>query len=146
MSENHLNNHFKSILNTYCKMQRVEPSFVNTSFPDWYITFPSCKILIEAKHVREWPKRATTGIKFKRYTPGQKRFIFTHGRFGRGGVFILVQVGDDIMLFTWHYAYKIVGMTKADCLKNCCFHWKRSERKWRSKQFKEELIEILTTN
>jgi len=146
MSESHLNKHFKSILDNHSRMQRVEPSLQNIAFPDWYITLPNCKILIEAKHIREWPKRSSTGIKFKRYTPEQKRFIFTHGRYGNGGVFILLQVDDDIMIFTWKYAYKLVGMTKLDCLRNCGFHWKRSERKWRSESFKEDLINFLSTN
>lgn len=145
MSESQLNKHFESILNNHCKMQRVEPSFSNISFPDWYITFSSCKILVESKHIREWPKRPSTGINFKRYTPGQKRFLYTHGKFGNGGVFILLQVQDDIMLFTWHYAYKLVGMTRQQCFDNCCFRWKRSERKWRSNIFKEELVSVLTS-
>ena len=104
------------------------------------------KILIEAKHIREWPKRPQTGIKFKRYTAGQKRFLFTHGKFGNGGVFILLQVQDDIMIFTWDFAYKIEGMTKKQCLDACVFNWKRSERKWRSNIFIEDLIHVLTTN
>ena len=146
MSESHLNKHFASILKNHAKMQRVEPSLENIAFPDWFITLPNVKILIEAKYIRNWPKRPQTGIKFKRYTPEQKSFITKHGRFGRGGVFILLQVEDDIMIFTWHYAYKIVGMTKKQCLGSCGFHWKRSERKWRSEAFKQELIEFLSTN
>ena len=146
MSENHLNKHFRTILSTHAAMQRVEPALANVGFPDWYITFPHCKILVEAKHIKEWPKRSRTGIKFKRFEPHQRAFIYKHGKFGNGGVFILVQVEDDILLFSHDYVYELEGSTKKQCFDNCIFHWSRSARLWRSKQFKEKLVEILFTN
>jgi len=146
MSESQLNKHFKSILDDHTVMQRVEPSLANINFPDWYITLKTNKILVEAKHIREWPKRPQTGIRFKRYTPGQKQFIHKHGKFGKGGVFILLQVDDDILLFPWHCAYSIDGATKKKCFEDCIFSWKRSDRRFRSLEFKEELIHVLSTN
>src|SRR4030042_3263272 len=140
MSESKLNDHSKPVLNSHAKMQRVEPALANVNFPDWYITLTSAKVLIEAKYLRKWPSRSQTGIKFKRFTPGQKQFIYTHGRFGKGGIFVLLQVDDDIMLFPWHYVYKLEDTTKKQCFDNCIFKWSRGDRLWRSLQFKEELI------
>lgn len=61
---------------------------------------------IELKHVHDYPKQATTPIRFKRFTTHQVEIIEGWGR-ANVPSFVLVQVAGDHWLFDWHIAWEL---------------------------------------
>jgi hypothetical protein len=145
MSEKKLNDHLQSILDGHWEAQRLESPLTNLGIPDWTYSLPLARGYIESKFKKSWPKKETTGIKIDHFTSSQKRFLFCHGKIRGKGAFVLLQVGDDVMLFPWDTVYKIEGKTQSRLKKMCVFSWKKSERKYKGKLFRERLIEVLST-
>jgi len=146
MSEKKLNDYLKEILKGKWEAQRLESPLTSSGIPDWVYSLPSAMGFIEVKFLKAWPKREATGIKIDHFTSAQKRFLYCHGKMRGKGAFLLLQIGDDIMLFPWHTVYKIVGKTQSQLRKIHVFGWKKSERKFRSDQFKQDLIRILSNH
>lgn len=78
---------------------------------------------VELKHVHTWPKRDSTIIRVKHFSPQQKSFLRRHGRVG-GNVKVLIQIEKDYFLFPWKSALRIGEMVKEEFFENCQAHWK----------------------
>lgn len=58
---------------------------------------------IELKRLLAWPKRSTTPVRLPHYSNEQVNFLERWGRAG-AGAFLLAQVDEDFMLFSWRDA------------------------------------------
>ena len=63
---------------------------------------------MELKHKYEWPKRAATTVRLDHFTPQQRLCLMKRWHAG-GNSFLLLQVGDDWLLFDGDVAAEKVG-------------------------------------
>lgn len=96
----------------------------NPGTPDIYFTMKKNSAMgwIELKHVPEWPKRETTTLKIKHFTPQQRVFIKVHGELG-ANIYVLLQVARDYFLLEWDLALKIGTLTRGDLFREA-YWWK----------------------
>jgi len=96
---------------------------------------------IEFKQEREWPKRHSTVIRLKHFTPQQKAWMQMNGPYIKK-VFLLLRISTTFMLFPWT-TIKNVGSLKrvdlihlAECQGGC----------WGSRINYDELVKLLRRN
>lgn len=63
---------------------------------------------VELKHVRDWPKRASTPVRVPHFTTGQRLWLTRRDKLG-GLALLLVQVGPDYLLLSGAKAASILG-------------------------------------
>ena len=80
----------------------------------------SIDVWIELKAIDEWPKRATTRVKLKRFTDEQKQWLIDRRKAG-GKAFLFIRVGREYFLFKPGIAYHIENMTQAQWRKHAHF-------------------------
>jgi len=121
----------------FWEAERIENA-VGIGVPDVYATMNSGRMVwIELKHVHYWPKKETTQLKIKHYTPQQRSFIRRHGKKG-ANVYILLQVERDYFLLTWQAALRIGEMVPNDYYNSDDIAY------WKNRINYEQLIDILS--
>lgn len=79
---------------------------------------------IECKDEREWPARADTVLRLKRYPPQQVAWI--RRRWAAGGtVYILLQVGKELLLFQGDKAHHVGTLPKRQLCALAVHRWDR---------------------
>jgi hypothetical protein len=73
---------------------------------------------IEAKSVKEWPKRSTTTLKMKHFTPQQSAWIYRHGSVNKR-TWLLLEVERDVFLVPW---YQVLPIRKGEWTRADFFH------------------------
>lgn len=93
---------------------------------------------IELKILDAWPKRASTKVTIRCFTPQQR--IWLHRRCRRGGrAFFLLKVDNDWLLFDGMTAAEQIGkLTKAEMFEHCIWESQTPIRT-------NELIKVLKT-
>ncbi|HUV84270.1 MAG TPA: hypothetical protein VMV86_01090 [Methanosarcinales archaeon] len=83
---------------------------------------------IEIKRIVAWPKRESTIVQLKHFSPQQKAWMKLHGPFVQR-IFLLLQAEKEYMLFPWTVVDQIGGLNKVDmyCLSTAnelgCRYW-----------------------
>jgi hypothetical protein len=104
---------------------RIEPGTGTIpGIPDVvYAMSPTCAGWIELKYLKEFPKRASTVVKIKHYSPNQRLFLRKWGKL-TGKAFLFCQVGKEYFLFDWETAQHVGGSyTQADWRENALCVW-----------------------
>ena len=102
---------------------RVENSAM-AGTPDVYYQHGQTVGWIELKHVKDFPARPTTPIRFHRFTSEQANTIHDFGFYGARS-FVLAQVGIDHYLFNWDAARELrLGQPKHWWDAHCRAAWK----------------------
>jgi hypothetical protein len=83
------------------KFQRHEDIY-STGIPDMSYDHPECtgSGWLEAKSVKEWPKRSTTTLKISHFTAQQSSWLLSHGAVNKR-TFLLMEVGRSVFLVPW---------------------------------------------
>jgi len=116
MSETKLNRRVKKLLTgPNRRVVRIETTTEN-GVPDIYYNLCGATGWIEDKYLRTWPKRVTTVVRLEHYTDQQRRWLFKEGQAG-GRAWLLLQVGEDHLLFDWRAAQAVGHLTKAELFK-----------------------------
>ena len=63
---------------------------------------------VELKYVKEWPKRESTPLRLRHFTPEQRSFLSQREKSG-GHAFLLLGVGEQVLLFGGKLAGLYVG-------------------------------------
>lgn len=120
--ENNLKKYLIRIMGTRWDVQSHEDRF-SLGIPDLSYADRGVNGWIELKHVKEWPKRASTTVKWKRYTPEQVNWLNKRGKKG-GSCWILVQVGTEHFVFPFYEGRKLrAGMTEDEFHERCVQYW-----------------------
>lgn len=83
---------------------------------------------IELKYVAAWPKRPTTPLKIRHFTPEQRTFLTRRCRINRAfkrpiGAWVLLQVADDFILLAGDVAAALIGrVTRPKLLAAALWH------------------------
>lgn len=94
---------------------------------------------LELKWLRRWPKNEETVVKIDHYTPQQRIWLKRRARAG-GGVWLLLQVGREWLLFSAEYAAEHIGRdaTRENLARNALLHMQNGLQDGR-------LVECLTS-
>lgn len=117
---------------------RIENS-AQAGTPDVYFEHEGTVGWIELKHVRDYPARPTTPIRFHRFTHEQANTIWMLGVSGAAKSWTLVQVGVDHWLFNWEWAQELrLGQPR---------HWWQTVARahWQKRLDYDQLRRILVT-
>lgn len=102
---------------------------INSGIPDVVAQLaPGRTRWIEVKHIKAWPKRVTTGVRLKHFSPAQIGFLMSWH-----GAWVLLGVGSGEallfrgLLFAESYAYGKLP-TRDDLIARCSFRIKYNER------------------
>lgn len=117
----------------HSRLIRIE-STVGAGLPDIiYCIDKSVTGWIELKYLPSWPKRSSTIIKLRHFTPVQRLFFKKAADWG-DRVHMLLRIEDDIMLLTAQEAlYNINFLTKYELTANMTArgrHWKIRKINW----------------
>jgi len=78
---------------------------------------------IELKKIASWPKRETTTVQLPHFTPQQRIWLSRRARAG-GTVWVLLQVGQEWLLFDGVVAAKVLGdSTQAELVSASLHVW-----------------------
>lgn len=75
---------------------------------------------IELKAYHQWPKRASTTIKFDNFTSAQRNFLFDRGEIG-GSCFLMACIERDVLVFEWGDVYELGEWNKEQLFKYSAF-------------------------
>lgn len=82
--------------------------------------------VLELKHLEAWPKRAATPVRIKHLTPQQVHQLELEGRL-HGRSYLLLQVGEELLLFPWFRVAQIAkGVPRAELNALACHKLTRS--------------------
>jgi hypothetical protein len=82
---------------------------------------------IELKWLDNWPKRSSTVVRLDHFTPQQRLHLARRWNLG-GNAYLLLQVGQDWLLFNGEEAAKIVGkVPKSELEEACQARWHRPD-------------------
>lgn len=115
-SEKKFIKHISSIMGKSWILLKIETR-IGSSYPGVADCAYSCSGRhgwIEFKYQAEWPKRSATIVRLKHFTKDQKRFLYNHGKHGKGGCFLFLQVADDVLIFDYKNIHKIGKLNKED--------------------------------
>ena len=91
---------------------------------------------LELKWLRRWPKNRDTIVRIDHYTVQQRRWLKRRAARG-GGAWLLLQVGQEWLLFDALVAHDDVGRVPRDEL------YRLARHRWQRGLVKEELIACL---
>jgi hypothetical protein len=83
---------------------------------------------LEIKKLKAWPKRKSTIVRCKHFTPEQRNFLRRKGRHG-GKAWLFAQIERDYLLFSWRNAGALGTTNASDLVANAAAIW-RSKMDW----------------
>ena len=117
--------------------ERIENS-AKQGTPDVYFTMKATGKMgwIELKYAHKWPRRPSTPMRFKHFTPQQKNFFRRHTKYG-GRLYIMIQVQRDYFLFKGS-DYSLIGDTIRSDMEWYSLSW------WKNRIDYEDLVFFLS--
>jgi hypothetical protein len=94
------------------EMQKIESPMTGEVIPDVFFSTTKTHGMIEFKYIYDWPKRESTKLKLRKFTKEQKAWIYKHGNMKGGGIFLILQIRNEIMVFTWETATHLMEGTR----------------------------------
>ena len=115
--------------------QRIESHSTNAGIPDLVFADGKKVGFIELKFLKDWPKRETTPVRIRTFTPYQRSFLTKWSKFGSGTCFLLLRVGKkEFLVFDTFVG--IGELTKQEMIEKA---WLYFEHGFDEKLFCEEL-------
>lgn len=68
---------------------------------------------MELKKIDSWPRRDTTLVRIAHFTEDQRHWLDEKGKAG-GNTWILVQVDDYLLLYSWRHAFDLGNWTREE--------------------------------
>jgi len=126
MSEKRLIQKFNLVMRPEWVSYQIESPSTARGFPDRYFAVEGRHGLIEFKYLPRWPSRPHTIVKIEHYTAQQKAFINICGSKAGGGVFLVIQIGADVLIFDWEGAQRVGRMKRYQMDRVCIFRFNTS--------------------
>lgn len=108
------------------RAQRLEDK-CSEGIPDLCYALPGRRGLgfIELKYKAAWPKRASTPLRLRHYTQQQRIWLRWFGAWA-AKCFLLLQVGNDYLLFGWEAAQQVGELPREALLAKAAGYWRGS--------------------
>jgi len=120
--ENRLKNYLLEMMGTVWDAQSHEDRF-SLGIPDLSYGVAGVNGWIELKQVEKYPKKSSTPIDLKHFTPSQVNWLRKRGK-RAGSCFILIQITTEYYIFSFHKARLLrAGMTKEKMEEQCIQKW-----------------------